>query len=126
MSRLKLLFSLLFITLASLFACMNAQAQDEQGTITIVTPVPAPKETVVIPQGYTSCFTVSAGWYKGVWYPEHRVCQYNPDQTTSAQGDAWVEGHWACVKYSTEEQIKGQCTNWEWRSGYWVKTLPVY
>src|SRR5437867_2631666 len=69
----------------------NAQAEVTQ----IITPVPAPKETAVIPPGYSGCITVGSGWYKGVWYPEHRVCQYDPQITQAAQGDAYVEGHWA-------------------------------
>ena len=129
MSRIRLVLSALLTALVCLFSSVNAQAQDQtlaDGTYTIVTPVPAPKEVVQVPQGYLGCFNVAAGWYKGVWYPEHRVCQYDPDKVQSAQGDAWVDGHWACVKYSTAEQLKGECTNWDWRAGHWVKTLPVY
>ncbi len=120
MSRFRLLFSVILVTLLSFCAYANAQAQEENTTI--VTPVPAPKEEVVVPQGYSSCFNVEAGWYKGVWYPQHRVCQYDPDKVQAAQGDAWVASYWACTKYSTG----GQCTNWDWKPGHWVKALPVY
>lgn len=123
MSRFRLISSVILAALLSV-ACINSQAQEE--SVTIVTPVPAPKETTVIPQGYLSCFTVGAGLYKGVWYPEHRVCQYDPDQVQAAHGEAWVDGYWACTKYLTTEQVKADCTNWDWKPGHWVKTLPVY
>lgn len=93
----------------------------QETTTTIYTPAPAPKEVVPAPQGYTHCFKVAAGWYKNVWVPEHNVCQYDSSQTT--QGVAWVEGHWACTKYTA---AVGACTNWEWKKGHWVKTFQVY
>ncbi len=85
----------------------------------IVTAVPAPKETIVTPSGYISCFSVKAGWYQDVWVAEHRVCQY----PNTANGVAWVEGYWACTKYSVDA---GQCTNWEWKPARWEKALVVY
>src|SRR5690348_14488814 len=64
----------------------------------IVTPVPAAKETIVTPQGYINCFTVDAGWFRDVWIPSHRVCQYE----NTGEGVAWVEGYWACTKYNVD------------------------
>lgn len=85
----------------------------------IVTAVPAPKETLQTPSGYISCFTVKSGWYQDVWVAEHRVCQY----PNTAAGVAWVEGYWACTKYSIDA---GQCTNWQWKPARWEKALTVY
>ena len=121
MSRFRLILS---VFLAGLFSLMTVTASAD--VMEIITPVPAPKQTVVIPEGYVNCFTVGAGWYKDVWYPEHRVCQYNQATQSTAQGDAYVEDHWACTKFLTSEHLKGQCTNWDWVPGHWVKTLPVY
>lgn len=86
---------------------------------TIVTTVPAPKESVVIPVGYANCFTIKAGWYLDTWVAEHNVCQYS----NSPEGVAWVEGYWACNKY---DLVTGTCTNWEWKGGHWEKTLTIY
>lgn len=132
MLHVRFVSSVFFAVLFSLMTyCINAQAQSydndntqtvQEETIQIVTPTPAPKETVTVPEGYAGCFTVAAGWYQNVWYPEHRVCQYNQEQVKTAQGSAWVDGHWACTKYTTT----GQCTNWSWSPGHWVKTFSVY
>lgn len=94
----------------------------QESTTTIInTPAPSPQETTVIPQGYSNCFTVAAGWYKNIWVPEHRVCQYST--TTNANGVAWIDGHWVCTMYKASE---GACTKWEWKAGRWVKQLEVY
>ncbi len=106
--------------------CVGAQAQEYPQ---IITPIPAPKETVVIPKGYVSCFNMSAGWYRGIWYPERRVCTYDPSNASAVggtavaiEGEAWVEGYWVCTKF----QSKGECTGWEWKPGHWIKTFPLY
>jgi hypothetical protein len=112
---------LLSCSFIMLFLSLNVLADTvtkETTTRVIVTPAPQPKEVVVVPQGYQNCFTVAAGWYKGIWVPEHQVCQY-ADQT---QGTAWVQGYWSCDKYNENND----CTNWLWVAGHWVKTLEVY
>lgn len=83
----------------------------------IVTPTPAAKEVIATPQGYVKCYTVDAGWYQNLWVPAHKVCEYQ----NTTEGVAWVEGYWACNKHT-----QGECTNWEWRPGHWVKTLMNY
>lgn len=123
MWRFKLLSPLVLTGLVCLMTCMNAFADEY---VEIVTPVPAPREVIVMPKGYSNCITVVAGWFKGVWYPEHRVCQYDPQKVQHAEGDAYVEGHWACTKYLTEAQTKGECTNWDWKPAHWVKTFSEY
>jgi len=107
---------------------MSMVAQAQTSTMlpsnTIITTVPEPKETIVIPEGFTGCFNVPAGLTKdNIWVPERKVCQYAPstNTATTVQGDAWVDSYWACTKYKNTE-----CTNWEWRPGHWIKTLPVY
>lgn len=139
MFRFYLRFAIFF---AALFVGFNVQAEEttvittEQVPVTttttqqvpvstttttteqvIVTPAPAPKETVVTPTGYAKCTTVTAGWYQGKWVAEHRYCEYEK----ATEGVAWVEGYWACDKYSA-----GVCTNWLWVAGRWVKTVEKY
>lgn len=86
---------------------------------TIVTEVPKPKEVVTIPTGYVNCFSVGSGWYKDRWIASHQICQYEnmPDKA------AWVEGYWACTQYKRSEGI---CTQWDWVSAHWAKSLVVY
>lgn len=104
-------------------ASQNANTAAQNANIAnMVTPVPAPKEVSVAPAGYVNCFTVKAGWFSGVWVPEHRVCQYKQ----SKEGIAWVEGYWACTKYRTVENVNGECTNWDWKPGHWVRTFGFY
>jgi len=122
MLRSKFIFAILTAIFSTLL-CINVYADD---VITIVTPSPAAKEVTTIPAGYISCFTVTAGWYKGVWYPQHNVCQYDPEQVKNAQGAAYVEGYWTCTKFLTQEKLQGQCTNWEWKAAHWIKTFTAY
>lgn len=131
MTRFHSLLSLTLIALASLVGVAHAQEIVVPATATtttspvvverpvIVTAVPAPKETISTPTGFINCFTVKAGWYQDVWIAEHRVCQY----PNTPSGVAWVEGYWMCDKYSLEQ---GQCTNWQWKTARWEKTLSVY
>lgn len=116
MARRYSIISLFFITL---FLSLSAQAATTTTVRqVIVTPAPEPKEVVVVPEGYTNCFTVAAGWYNNEWIPEHQVCQY----ANAAEGVAWVQGYWACNKYNENHD----CTNWLWKPGRWVKTFEVY
>jgi len=84
----------------------------------IVTPEPQVKETIVIPTGSASCFTIAAGWANDVWVPEHKVCSYEGNTS----GIAWVDSYWRCTKYADD----GTCSNWDWVPGHWVKTMSVY
>jgi hypothetical protein len=133
MSRLHFGFSVLCTSLLSLLSCASVQAQGTTTILpnnTIVTTVPAPKESIVIPEGYTGCFTVPAGWSKdNVWVAERKVCQYGGSATTTntaVQGEAWVDSYWACTKYKTTTANQSECTSWEWRPGHWIKTFPVF
>jgi hypothetical protein len=124
---------IILIGLLSIFGCITAYAEehieiDGAGQPVIVTTVPAPKEIIVVPGGYISCFTVPSGWnFKNVWVAEHKVCQYSPKNGSKSQGVAWVDSYWACTKYrSMEEPKQGECTNWQWQPAHWVKTLDVY
>ena len=103
-----------------------AQAQETGETTTttttvITTAVPAPQEVVPEPAGYVSCTTVSAGWQNKTWHPEYKVCRYDATQPT-AQGEAWVSGHWQCSQYTATADTN-ECTNWDWAAGQWVKTF---
>ena len=81
-------------------------------TTVMITPVPAPKEVIVAPAGFISCLVIKAGWFNGQWIPDHRLCKYNP----SSQGVAWIEGYWACIKFTTTAG-NGACTGWDWKPG---------
>ena len=126
MTQLRTFFAVGLVTLfslASMSVCAmttytpNSDGSNETSTV-IVTEVPAPKEVVVPPQGYTTCTTVSAGWYEGVWHPEYKTCRYNPEANPSFGGEAWIAGHWVCNQYKVVNG-SGECTNWDWREGHW-------
>ncbi len=97
---------------------INAQAQETtevttttttSGPLMIVTPVPAPKEVVVIPQeGKKTCYQVEAGFVNNVWVPKHDVCQYNVSK-------AWVDSYWKCTSH-----VDTKCTGWDWVPGHYV------
>ena len=114
MSRLRFLLLIVIASLFPLLLSMNVHAA--QGTI--ITEVPLPKETVMIPEGYAHCFTVEAGWYQNTWIPRHQICQYEK----ITQGVAWIEGYWRCTKFTAI----GVCETWDWIKGHWQKTLAVY
>lgn len=120
MSRNLFGFALLFLCS---FLSFSSYAQTTSTVVVerpvIVTTVPAPKETIVTPAGYVSCFTVKAGWYQDVWVADHRVCQY----ANAPDGVVWIEGYWACNKYNNAD---GQCTNWDWKAAHWEKQVVVY
>lgn len=133
MLRFHFLFSVLISFLLA-FISIDVFAQSEQTTTTttttspsgtvverreIVTTTPAPKETIAIPSGYVSCFKVKAGWYQDIWVADHSVCTYS----NSPKGVVWVEGYWTCNKY---DSMEGKCTNWDWKSAHWEKTVTVY
>lgn len=116
--NLSMLFVGLFGMLV-LSACGTYQQRtySYQGRV-IVTPVPAPREVVMIPQGYARCSVAPAGYYNGIWVAPRRVCAY---QNMPGRA-AWVEGYWACPRYNS----MGACNFWEWRRGHWVETYRVY
>lgn len=135
MSRFHIILSVL-ISMFFAFISIDALAQDNQtqtSTVTtttspsgnvverrvIVTTTPAPKEVLPMPSGYVSCFTVKAGWYQDVWVADHNVCTYS----NSPNGMVWIEGYWTCNKYDITE---GKCTNWDWKSAHWEKSITVY
>lgn len=90
---------------------------------TIVTPVPVAKDVTPIPVGYYACAQVEGSWYHDIWIPAHRICAYDmsPDKAY-IQGPAWVEGYWACAKFTTD----GACIDWDWRAGHWEKAITFY
>lgn len=134
MSRIIHILSVM-IGVLSVFVGVNAFADEQQqttrittsttpnGTVVerreIITTTPAPKEVLPSPAGYVSCFTVKAGWYQDIWVADHNVCTYS----NSSNGMVWVEGYWTCNKY---DGAQGQCTNWDWKSAHWEKTVTVY
>jgi hypothetical protein len=67
---------------------------------------PAPKSI--------SCTTVAAHWENDIWVDTQTVCKYEG----RTEGIEWVQDYWACVKFTDA----GDCTNWEYRPGYWMQT----
>jgi len=118
--------AVLLLPLSLAIASAQAQVAGKSTTTTtttvITTAVPAPKESVVEPEGYLECTTVAAGWRDQSWHPEYKVCRYDTTQTTTAQGEAWVAGHWQCTQYSVVAE-QSECTNWDWKAGHWVSTF---
>ena len=100
----------------------DTAAENANTLIELSTPVPTPKETVVVPQGYLNCFMIKAGWFNGSWIQDHRVCQYSG----SKEGIAWIDGYWACTKYKSTGNLSGECTSWQWKSGHWVQKFDLY
>lgn len=117
MSKFKALM-LSSLTLGCIVADMISAQVIVSPTTTIVTPVPAPKEVIVAPTGYTECTEIPARWYNGIWYAGYKACRYN-NTGNVYQGGGWVAGHWTCTNYTlTNEQAT--CTNWDWVAGHWV------
>jgi hypothetical protein len=107
--KIKILF--VFLSMLSLFA-INTQAQTSTTTTTIekkviVTPVPKSAK----------CTTVGPHWEGEVWVDTQTICTYE----NRVEGVAWVQDYWACTTYNVDT---GACTAWEYKPGYWVKTLP--
>lgn len=107
-------FSVLFFvaSILAFFFSLSAQAQDT--TTTTTTIVEKPVIMTPVPQS-VNCSTVAAHWEGDVWVNAQTICKYE----NRPEGVAWVQDYWACTVYSN-----GECTNWEYRPGHWVKTLP--
>jgi hypothetical protein len=113
---------ILLAALASLTACVTNSSPPQQRVIivkpaVIFTPVPAPREVVLVPSGSVRCQIVPGRWIYSTWVPQHEVCYY----TRNPHKVMWVQGYWACTKYSTT----GQCRNWKWHSAHWHKNTAV-
>jgi len=108
MSRL----SLLLVSILSLFIYTGAFAEDTTTTTTVVE-----KHTIVSPAPKSAkCTTVNGHWEDNIWVDAQTVCTYE----NRAEGVAWIQDYWACTVFTSD----GSCTNWEYRPGHWVKTLP--
>jgi hypothetical protein len=109
------------LVLAACLSLISCASSNQGSSMVIVTAPPPPQEATGLPMGYTHCVTVAAAWQQGVWHPEHRVCQYGPKKTQAAQGNAFVEGYWACARYQPITRKRSECSNWSWTPGYWIK-----
>lgn len=112
---------ILLVTLFSLTACMTNSPPPQRVVVVrpvIMTPVPPPRDVMVIPVGYATCHMAPGRWMYSTWIPPHHVCRYahNPQKVT------WVEGYWSCANYS----MKGQCKAWVWHSAQWYNRVVVY
>ena len=101
---------LMVLSIFSLFfSTFNAVAQETTVVERKVIITPAPKSA--------NCKTIAAHWEGDVWFDSQTVCTYE----NRAEGVAWVQDFWSCTKY---DGVTGECSNWEYKPGYWVKTLP--
>lgn len=95
--------ALLFVGLSS-----NAMAHV---SVAVGFAAPAPREVILPPPGYLSCYTVPGGYYNGIWINQHNECQY-----ANAPG-MWVAAHWECHRF---DQAEGICKRWRWIPSYWA------
>lgn len=80
------------------------------GTTTVVE-----KKTIITPAPKSvSCSTVAAHWEGTVWVDTQTRCKYEG----RAEGVEWIQDYWACINFTDD----GNCTSWEYKPGYWVKT----
>jgi hypothetical protein len=125
MLRLNILTLFLFSSGLLLSGCLSHKpvpTVEDVTTTVMVTPLPVPaaKETVLVPTGYTTCFTVKETVYQNKWIPAHRVCQYE-----NINGQViWVDGYWACIKY--KKKANGVCHAWQWQRAHWAQISAVY
>ena len=79
------------------------------GTTTVV------KKTITTPAPKSvSCTTVPAHWDGDIWIDVQSICTYE-GRTEGAQ---WVQAYWACTAFTDA----GDCTTWEYKPGYWIKS----
>jgi len=100
---------MIILSLFFIFTIANAQETTTETIVTkkIITPAPQSE----------SCTTITAHWEGNVWYDNQTICTYS----NRTEGVAWVQDYWACTHYDT---TTGDCLSWEYKPGYWVKTIP--
>jgi hypothetical protein len=108
MLYVKFRFSNIIFGLTALAISASPQA----GVSVIVSAPPPVREIVVGPPGYTTCYVVPAGFFNGVWFHKHRVCEYEG----SAGLRIWVNGFWQCGSFRSG----GICTGWHWIGSHWA------
>ena len=108
---------ILLVALLSLTACETYSSHPQR--VVIVTPVPAPREVMVVPAGYLKCEIVPGRWIYSTWIPEHRVCYAHAKDLHKV---TWVAGYWACTKHTGT----GRCKHWEWHSAHFHNAMIVY
>lgn len=85
------------------------------GISLVLTAAPPLREVIVEPAGYTRCYIVPQGFYRGIWHYRHRICEY------ASEGDlrVWISGYWQCVNYLAN----GRCMRTAWVESHWA--VPV-
>lgn len=102
-----------------LFSAISFAADDAVTTTTTTTSADGSttvvKKTIITPAPKSiSCTTVAAHWEDNVWIDEQTMCKY----AGRTEGAEWVNPYWACTAFTDA----GDCTTWEYRQGYWVKS----
>lgn len=105
-------FKSLFTKLSYVLLPIVLMTVSHAGTAVIVSSPPQPRDIVVGPPGYTTCYVVQPGFYNGVWQHKHRVCEYEKGSGLRM----WVTGYWQCGSY----RAGGVCTGWRWVGSHWA------
>jgi hypothetical protein len=107
LGMLVLMFSM--NTFADNSVTTTTSSMSADGTTTVV------KKTITSPAPKSlSCTTIAAHWDNNIWIDEQSKCKYSG----RAEGAEWIQAYWACNAFTDA----GDCTNWEYKQGYWVKT----
>jgi len=127
MSHTNRMICAVFVLASLLAGCQSGKGPPitDVSTSVILTSVPGVKETVLVPTGYTKCFTVKQGFYNRVWSSAHRVCEYNNENASSI----WVDGYWMCLAHDVSNDMnirKSVCRHWAWKQAHWSENGEAY
>ncbi|MCD6040340.1 MAG: hypothetical protein K0S27_1740 [Gammaproteobacteria bacterium] len=120
-----ILFLFSFIIISTLSGCYSQKQPTirDVSSAVILSPVPAAKETTLIPVGYTTCYTVNGAFYRHMWVSAHRVCEYM--NAADKRKAIWVDGYWMCTRYDLGKGTKA-CQYWLWKKAHWSSISVVY
>ncbi len=106
----QLRWSLLFVILLSLTACVsNPSSQRPIEVQPVVSPLSMADGVVLVPARYVTCSVVEGRWFYSTWVPEHRVCYYRG----SHDKVVWVAGaYYTCTHHAIKA---GKCPVWYYR-----------
>lgn len=116
----KTIFNAVILLLTmTLMGCQSGRElpPPKRVTTVVITPVPAAKESVIAPAGYSKCFIVKDSLYQQMWIPAHSVCQY--EDVHGHVVSIWVSGYWACARYNKNTGV--QCHAWVWKPAHLVQ-----
>ena len=101
------------LALISTVVAANSQA----GISVIVSEPPPPREIIVGPPGYTTCYIVPPRFYNNVWHNKQRVCEYGGARSLKM----WIDGYWQCGSFRSG----GRCISWHWVDSHWASRSDI-